>query len=225
MATATRHIRTIKIISGRRFFPRMASSSMAFLVCSLFQQQNEVVKTYPTAQQIKTNWPLCILGFCIRALKWRICRETCPWGHNKFKAGGLLVFLGKNTVTIYSGSPFTKKTEKTQGLVSKVGTAVKNKDLVLGFCFSHNRQREKLRFWALVLSSNEGLTLKTSASLSKWSLFKRSQLRLKSPLPAFAMVQGASTLLRAHCYNPTNNNKLHLHDYNGDTINISWFVT
>lgn len=179
MATATRHIRTVKIISDRRFFPRMASSSMAFLVCSLFQQQNEVVKTYSTAQQIKTNWPLCILGFCI-ALKWRICRETCPWGHNKFKAGGLLVFLGKNTVTIFQVLHLQRNGKKLKGLVSKVGTAVKNKDLVLGFCFRHNRQIEKLRFWAQVLSSNEGLTLKTSASLSKWSLFKRSQLRLKS---------------------------------------------
>ena len=115
MATATRNIRTVKIISDRRFFPRMAPSSMATLACSLFQQQNEVVKTYSTAQQIKTNWPLCILGFCI-ALKWKICRETCPWGHNKFTADGLLVFLGKNTVTIHLGSPFTKKRKKTQGV-------------------------------------------------------------------------------------------------------------
>ena len=48
MATATRHIKTVKIISNRRFFPRMAPSSMATLVCSLAQQQNEVVKTFST---------------------------------------------------------------------------------------------------------------------------------------------------------------------------------
>ena len=37
-------------------------------------------------------------------------------GDVPFTASGLLVFLGKNTVTIHLGSPFTKKRKKTQGV-------------------------------------------------------------------------------------------------------------